>query len=377
MHIERNQDVISGAPDLELLHSFLHFPVFMGVSDAPPTSDLLVDMSFWISRSSGMIQLNPLLPLDVLYPSAHGAGCVGAAWASHHQGLADFVARFAPQSVLEIGGGHGILATNYLAKSKIPWTILEPNPTPVARCEAQFIAGFFDDNFQFPVPVDAVVHSHVFEHIYDPDAFVRQLAAFLPEGKHLLFSVPNMQEWLKRRYTNCLNFEHTTYLSESYIEFLLARHGFRVVEREYFRDDHSIFYAAVRDSQVQPVPLPADLYSTNLSLYNDYLRYHHDLIETLNRQMDALEGPIYLFGAHVFSQYLLAFGLRTDRVVALLDNDPHKQGKRLYGTELQVLSPKVLAQDPKPSVILKAGVYTQEIRYDILCNINADTRFLE
>lgn len=49
----------------------------MGTSVASRAQDLVSDMSFWISRSSGMIQLNPLLPLDVLYPEAHGAGLVG------------------------------------------------------------------------------------------------------------------------------------------------------------------------------------------------------------------------------------------------------------------------------------------------------------
>lgn len=377
MNIERSYDVISGAQDLEHLYTFRDFPIFMGCTDVHPDQDLHADMSFWISRSTGMIQLDPLLPLEILYPEAHGAGCVGSAWAEHHQAFADFVSFFSPNSVLEIGGAHGILATNYHKKSKIPWVILEPNPTPVAGCEAQFVKGFFDANFQLPQQIDAVVHSHVFEHIYDPDAFMSQLAAFLPTGKHLIFSVPNMQEMLKRRYTNCLNFEHTTYLTEDYIEHLLNRHGFRLLRCEYFREDHSIFYASVRDPQVPIDRLSGDLYMRNRLAYEEYIQYHIELIDDLNSRVDECDGPVYLFGAHVFSQYLLAFGLRPNRLVALLDNDPNKQGKRLYGTALNVISPHELRQVERPSVILKAGVYTQEIREDILKNINANTRFLE
>ena len=147
MNIERSYDVMSGAQDLEHLYTFRNFPIFMGCTDVHPDQDLRADMSFWISRSTGMIQLDPLLPLEVLYPEAHGAGCVGTAWAEHHQAFADFVSLFSPNSVLEIGGAHGILASNYHKKSKIPWVILEPNPTPVAGCEAQFVKGFFDANF--------------------------------------------------------------------------------------------------------------------------------------------------------------------------------------------------------------------------------------
>jgi hypothetical protein len=95
----------------------------------------------------------------------------------------------------------------------------------------------------------------------------------------------------------------------------------------------------------------------------------------LNRTINAIKQPLYLFGAHIFSQHLIAFGLDTKRIVSLLDNDPNKQGKRLYGTNLMVQSPKALRGVNNPSVILKAGVYDDEIKQDILGNINSGTNF--
>jgi hypothetical protein len=61
----------------------------------------------------------------------------------------------------------------------------------------------------------------------------------------------------------------------------------------------------------------------------------------------------------------------------LLDNDPKKQGSRLYGTNMLVASPKVLGDVANPFVILKAGVYNNEIKKDILENINESTLFFE
>jgi hypothetical protein len=87
--------------------------------------------------------------------------------------------------------------------------------------------------------------------------------------------------------------------------------------------------------------------------------------------------PVYLFGAHVFAQYLIAFGLDTSLIVSLFDNDPKKLGKRLYGTNLRVQSPSVLREVKNPIVILKAGVYNEEIKADILCNINSSVVFFE
>ena len=85
---------------------------------------------------------------------------------------------------------------------------------------------------------------------------------------------------------------------------------------------------------------------------------------------------LYLFGAHIFSQCLISFGLNVNRIQCIIDNDFNKQNKRLYGTDLKVFSPKILSKDNDPVVILKAGVYDQEIKKDILENINSNTSFL-
>ena len=349
MRIERNADVITGMEDLELLYTFRNFPVFMGCSTTPASNDLMADMNFWISPSSGMIQLNPLLPLDVLYPEAHGAGCIGNLWAMHHQALAKFIEKFDPSSVLEIGGAHGILATNYQNIKSISWTILEPNPTPIDKCKAQIIKGFFDKDFKFLGDVDVIVHSHVLEHIYNPDLFVGYCSKFLKIGKKLIFSVPNMRVMLERKYTNCLNFEHTYYLSEDYIEILAAKYGFMVLEKKYFLDDHSIFYAMERCEAVNLIKPLTNLYEINKKLYLDYIELHVKLVVDINRQLAAAGGrDIFLFGAHVQAQYLIGFGLDIQKVNAILDNDSTKHGKRLFGTTKQVACPSVLRDKKNP-----------------------------
>lgn len=374
--IERNVDVVSGSANVDVLHSIAEFPVFMGSVDQSFETDLFAEQTWSISRDTGILQLARLIPLDILYQSQH-AGAVGGIWMEHHRRFSEFLKSFSPLSVLEVGGAHGILAKLYHAFNPISWAILEPNPAPVDGCKARFIKGFFDERFTSPEYFDTVVHSHVFEHIYEPDRFMRHLSGFIAEGKHLVFSVPNMQVMLERKYTNCINFEHTVFLTEPYIEYLLAKHGFKLLAKEYFLEDHSIFYAAVRESLVRPITLPSDLYEKNRQLYLDYVNYHRELITDLNSRIADTAHPVYLFGAHIFAQYLIAFGLDTSRIVSLLDNDPQKQGKRLYGTRLTVYSPKVLRDVKEPMVILKAGVYNKEIKEDILGNINPDVLFLE
>ena len=280
---------------------------------------------------------------------------------------------------MEIGGAHGILSREYRKKDHINWTILEPNPSAAKGVDAKFIKGFFDDKFIFNSRVDTIIHSHVFEHVYFPDIFISHISSLLKEGQNLIFSIPNMEEMLKRNYTNCLNFEHSIFITEPYVEYFLSKNGFRLIEKKYFRDDHSIFYAYVKDFRTQLVELPKKLYEHNKNLYLDYLNYHKKLILELNEKILKTEvnQSIHLFGAHVFAQSLIQFGLNTDRIINLLDNDIIKQGLRLYGTNLIVESPKILANLENPIVILKAGIYNNEIKDDILSNINPNSIFWE
>jgi len=375
--IKRTKCEITNKEDLENLYTFEDFPVYMGCINQDKKKDFLFDMIWSISKNSGLIQLYKLLPLDLLYPESHGAGEVGKMWNNHHIAFAKFLSQYSPSGVIEIGGAHGILSKNYQSYGDVNWTIVEPNPIPVEGVKAKFIKGFFDDKFIFEDEYDTIVHSHVFEHIYHPNTFMAHLASFMEDGKKLLFSIPNMQVMLERKYNNCINFEHTILLTEPYIEYLLAKHGYRVDKKEYFMDNHSIFYGCIKDSSVKPIELDSSLYDENKKLYMNYVKYHEDLVNELNKKIKGNNNPIYLFGAHVFAQYLFAFGLNSEKIICLLDNDPNKQGKRLYGTDMQVESPKILKDIETPIVILKAGVYNDEIKKDILENINCNTKFWE
>ena len=376
--VDRKKNVINQNKDLEALYLLQKCPVFVGCVEHDIKRDLYADMSWGISPSNGIIQLESLIPLDILYPHQN-AGSVGNIWMQHHREFAKFIYGYKPKSVLEIGGAHGVLSREYQKEDSIKWTILEPNPSPADNVNAEFIKGFFDDRFVFDDEVDAIIHSHVFEHIYYPDKFVKHLSGFLKEGQKLIFSIPNMEEMLKRNYTNCINFEHTVFLTEPYVEYLLSKFGFRQIEKQYFMDDGSIFYAYIKDKNTKIISLPDNLYEHNKKLYFDYITYHEELIHDLNKKVAQTNSnqSIYLFGAHIFAQYLIAFGLNTSRNSCLLDNNVNKQGKRLYGTALMVSSPKILADEEKPIVILKAGVYNDEIREDILTNINSSTTFFE
>jgi 2-polyprenyl-3-methyl-5-hydroxy-6-metoxy-1,4-benzoquinol methylase len=370
--------LVRGDP-LEHLYTFFDFPVFMGCTELDADTDITFDMEWCVGRSSGLIQLRKLLPLNVLYGNSHGSGEIGAVWDRHHTAFSKFILKFEADSIFEIGGGHGILAKKFLQQRKVTWTILEPNPTPIDDCPAVYIKGFFDEKFQHDSPIDIVIHSHVIEHMYDPLQFMQNLCNFVKVGSKLCFTLPNMEKMLEKKYTNCLNFEHTYFITEPYIYYLLNNFGFTVIDKEYFLDDHSIFFAAERNNSITTsFELPSNLYANNKLIFDNYIQYYKQEIVRINYLMENTKSKnIYIFGAHIFTQSLISFGLDVKKVVSLLDNDRNKENKRLYGTNLIVQSPKCLIGIKEPIIILKAGVYNDEIRKDILENINSSAIFFE
>jgi 2-polyprenyl-3-methyl-5-hydroxy-6-metoxy-1,4-benzoquinol methylase len=364
---------------LDHLYTFKGFPILMDCVEHVPEKDLKVDMSWWVSRSTGSIQVNPLIPLEILYNTSHGSGSVGTLWMTHHQQLAAFIAQRDCRSVLEIGGGHGILAQCYQTLCPdASWTIVEPNPTVVPTANLRVVRRVFDRSFEITDKYDAVVHSHLFEHMYDPSDFLWQLRGPIKDGGYLVFSVPNLEAQFRNNVTYCLGFEHTVFLTEDWIEFLLAKNGYSVHEKKSFSGDHSIFYSATKREVESPslIELPKQ-YDRHKREFANYIQFHITMVERMNQSAGETAFPVFLFGGHVSSQYLLAYGLDPKAISCILDNDKKKHGKRLYGSSLIIKSPRILRGLGPVKVILRQGVFNEEIKKEILENINPQVEFWE
>lgn len=373
--IKRKTGLFTNNEQLETILEFDSVPVFMGCTTAPASEDLKHRLIWQIDPESGGIQLKELIPLNILYPEAHNAGLVGSIWDKHHTEFAEFIKIFEPKSVLEIGGSHGVLCNKYAVYNEIPWIIIDLNPIPNSSSKAIFKNQIFDENFTHDEEFDTLIHSHFLEHVYNPIEIIKKMSDMLHSGRKMIFSIPNMHMMLEKKYSNCLNFEHTYFLSEPYLEHLLSKFQLKILNKQYFMTDHSIFYCVTRDNSVNALPVPK-LYQENLKLIKLYTQHYSKISMDLNEMINKYNKNIYLFGAHIFSQNLIIFGLKTNKIKYILDNDPSKQDKRLYGTDLFVKSPKILKEDNEPIVILQAGAYNEEIKNQILNDINSNTIFL-
>lgn len=360
--IDRSHDVITGNDDLETIYTIPNFPVFMGVTDQYIDQDIKFPMNFQISKSSGMVQINPLVPLNLVYQNSHNSGIIGKTWSDHHKSLAAFILKHNPENVLEIGGFTGILALHCLEQTpNISWSIVDPHATNNDP-RINIHKTFFDKNFEIKNKVQMIVHSHLLEHIIDINDFLNCCYENLQENGMMILSLPNFKQFIKNRLMNCLNFEHTIYLDEDFLVYLFNKYNFQIVEKEYFGSCNSIFFCLKKSLAETRVKLHDSFYNKNKTSMREYFRAINSFIEEINKK----EEKLYLFGAHVTSQFLLSMGLDENKIICILDNDPKKMNNRLYGTNLTVHTPNILMYDESPSIIVKNGSYDAEISEQIL-----------
>lgn len=374
-YIARRASIITGKENLEPLYTYKNFPVFFGCVETTPEEDVRADMSWAICPESGVIQIDKLLPLDILYQAQHMDG-TGPTWQAFYDDFAGYIARQKPITVLEIGGGQGALAEAFTKKTDgTHWTIVEPNPLHAGNDRIKIIPEFFDENFRHEGTYDAVVMSHTLEHAYDPNQFLRDIASYLKPGQTFILAYPNLRLWLEKKFTTALNFEHNVFLTDYFVDYLMVKHGFRIIEKHFY-GEHSVYYTVEKLATPDPLPAYENKYTEYKGLFMDFVNYHTAIVAQFNDAMKKHHGEVYLFGAHIFSQYLLEFGLKAERITSILDNSKLKKGKRLYGSTLMVENPEVIRGKKSPGVILKVGPYRDEVAKQ-LKELNPDVVLFE
>lgn len=371
--INRPENCIDFNTNNEVLYNFENFPVFMGTTKQTARSDIYETMEWIINKKNGMIQLKKLIPLNILYSSTHTPGTVGKIWSDHHNTFSNFLKKSNPKKIIEIGGSNGLLAQNFFKKKRINWTIIDP-AAQKNKLGIKLVKDFFCQKHKIDFLSD-IVHSHTFEHIYYPHVFISLISKKIEKNRFMVFSVPNIKSMLKNKYTNALNFEHTFYLNEQVIEFFLKYYGFEIKEKKYFLKDHSIFFRAKKVSKISPINFKYNQYDENKYLFLSFVNFYKKEIKDLNLKIDKTKNEIFLFGGHIFSQFLISFGLNSERVSFILDNDFNKENKRMYGTNLIVKNPRILKKYKNCTIILRAGVYNTEIK-NSLAKINNQITFL-
>ena len=361
MIISRSKCLITGSHDLEELHNYSSFPVFIGCTNQDKSKDKFADLKISISKTSGIIQLSELLPLELIYSEYHSEA-LGSVWKNHHLEFSSFVqSNIKEFSVLEIGGSNCELAELCIKlNKKLCWSIVEPNLFKNSHKDISLYNGFIEERLDLVSSSRNVVHSHVLEHLYNPMDVLNKISKNQISGSRVIFSIPNLFDYLKHKFVNTINFEHTYFLTEEVVLFMFESLSYKLIEKRYY-GNHSIFYCFEKVEDNKNNITITNNYEINKKAYLEMTSYYSSEVDLLNNAIHNHNGEVFIFGAHIFTQYLTYMGLDTKRIKYILDNSKIKLGKRLYGNILFVSNPDIIQGLTNPLVIVRAGQYQTEI----------------
>lgn len=357
---------ISKSENFEKIYSIKKFPIFMGVSKVP-SKYKFNNLNWWINIDSGNVQIYPKISLEKLYFRSHGSGTIGKIWRDHHNFFFSLCKPHLKGNICEIGGGNNSILTKIKNFSKIKsFYSFDKNLKIKKKNQKIFeIKNFFNKNFfdKKKIKFNLVVHSHTFEHLYDPVSFLKAINFIIGKNGRHIFTMPNMSSMVKRGYANAMNFEHPFFFDERLVETLLYNNNFKIIKKTYYKKDHSIMYVT-KVSKVSKF-YKYSQYKKNLKNFIKVFNLWKKDIEKINKLI-CRSDKVFIFGAHIFSQMIIFNGLNKKNIYGILDNDKKKINNYLYGTKYKIFNPNILKNFLLPKVILRAGPYNSEIKRQIL-----------
>lgn len=355
---------ISYSKKFEKIFSIKKFPIFMGVAKNFKEYKY-ADLNWWINKKTGTVQIHPKVSLSKLYLKSHGSGTVGKTWQDHHETFYKFVEPYIKGNICEIGGGSNSIL-NRLSNFKKVNTFysfdknlkLKKKNKKIIKVNSFFNIFKIKKNLLF----NAVLHSHTFEHLYDPNLFLQNVKEILKEKGYHIFTMPNMRPMIEAGYANAMNFEHPFYYDEQLVDAILFKNNFKIIKKKFFKKDHSIMY--ITKVNITKKKYSYLNYNKNMKIFLNLFSVWKSDIEKINKKIKNFQ-EVYIFGAHIFSQLIYFNGLKKEKIFGILDNDPFKIGNFLYGTKLKIYSPLLLKKKKNVCVILRAGSYNNEIKKQI------------
>lgn len=371
-------DIIDKKSIIESRYTIKQVPLCCNCTNDRIENDINEDMIFGISKETGIIQIVEYPDNNYIYCNGAHNKAIGKIWEGLFIEICKTVNQYCTgkiNNICEIGGGSGKLLNILNKNLQIRQYILyEPNIDNLEVYNyknVNIIQKYFDNDTTID-DVNLIIHSHLLEHVDNQFEFLQNISKNMLDKTLHIFAIPNMHKQFEKKYSNVLFWKHKNFITEYFVDHLLNKSNIEIIEKKYYLD-HSIIYITKKSPTLKKTNL-VNQYDIHDKLLNCYFEFYPKLINYFNSQL--LGKKFYIFGAHIFTQILICFGLNVKNACFILDNDVSKVGKRLYGTTLHVKNPTFIKDEESPIVLLNASSYQEEIKTQLL-NINKTTVIIE
>ena len=308
-----------------------------------------------------------------------------AAWLEHARRYSEtMIERFALDSrsfVVEVASNDGYLLKNFVARG-IACLGIEPaeNVAEVARAagvptEARFLGETSArKTLAGHAPADLLAGNNVLAHVPDINDFVAGLKILLAPRGVLTLEFPHLLNLIGQNQFDTIYHEHYSYLSLAAVERIFARHALSVFDVEKLPThggslrlfaqhaggprETSGAVEALR-AEERRVGVQTEAYYAGFSAQVDRaIRGFREFLDSART-----EGKMTVaYGAAAKGNTLLnACGAGPDEIAYVADKSPHKQGRFLPGSHLEIRAPEAILTDRPDYVVILPWNLREEI----------------
>jgi len=302
--------------------------------------------------------------LDLIYGNNH-ARAYGSLRNEMDRLFVDFITESGETHFIEIGAGSGSLANELIIRTRGKYIVVDPSywgETDHRVVVPKYVEEVDLSSFKIP----NVIMSHVFEHFYEPSRILEILAASDIQNVYLNF--PNLEYCIKEGVNYVLTPEHSFYISTTNLAYLFLKHGYIMKKIQYY-NDYAVFFHFSKSSKIKADDNSIDESGFFGETKKDVRNFYNILNERIWKCKRVISAerkgmiPLYIFPCSIHPLFLFAFGLDCKIFNNVLDNNPHKIGKFLYGTNLECLSFNETIRTPERKIILLVGgQFNQEVK---------------
>ena len=217
---------------------------------------------------------------------------------------------------------------------------------------------------------DLVVANNVLAHVPDPNDFVRALKLLAGENGVISIECPDALNMIKLGQFDTIYHEHFSYITLRSLTSLLNRNGLKIIEV----NEVSIHGGSLRVLATDVLSgFATSVHSLPREIENSDIKVFQEVSYTRRRKLvdflitEKLEGrKVIGFGAAAKGATLLNFaGIGRDLIESVIDNGKLKQGKRLPGTGIPIVSMENGLDENPDVIIILAWNITSEIQNQI------------
>jgi hypothetical protein len=326
-----------------------------------PETPIFMPFNVLLCNKCYAAQTKYLGNLSIIYSKNHADNC-GSLKVEMQDLFAEFVGKNKQiQGIVEFGACNNFLSSRVLAKNSTEYYIVEPDYT--GDPTGLHIIKDYAENVDIQkLPVNTIVMSHLFEHLYEPMKVLETFSK-CSNIEYIYLNHPDFEHNVRNDTYVVLNSEHTFYIEHSVMFAYFAKFGFKLQERTDY-NNHSLFLCFRREPQA----IQDESCFVNKQVPNDMKIFFGNMKKIVNSLHKTIEEnptkKYYMWPASAHSISLFACGFNTNLLTAMLDNSPNKIGKYLHSYNLYCESFQDVLQraDPNTCIIIGgAGQYIMDI----------------